>query len=117
MNNNEASSVSDVTGQAENMTGTEKKDCYPAKQEILPEKNGEATWVDDAFDDSYKEKEGSVAPMKIVWRNVVLMSLLHVGAAYGLTMVPSAKAYTLLWGGFALMDRVSLCVNILTLRT
>lgn len=96
-------SLSDATGQTENMTDTEKRDDYSSRQRKVPEENGETKWVDDVFDESYKEKEGSVPPMKIVWRNVVLMSLLHIGAVYGLTMIPSAKAFTLLWGGFALM--------------
>ncbi|MCI4376402.1 hypothetical protein PGIGA_G00187990 [Pangasianodon gigas] len=92
----------DATGQTENMTDTEKRDCSSARQRI-PEQNGEATWVDDVFDDSYKEKEGLVIPMKIVWRNVVLMALLHIGAVYGLTLVPSAKAFTLLWAWMCFM--------------
>lgn len=95
-------------GQTENMTDTEKRDCYSARQK----ENGERTWVDDAFDESYKEKEGVSSPLKIVWRNVVLMTLLHIGAVYGLTLIPSAKASTLLWGGFALL--LILCSNILT---
>ncbi|XP_017320070.1 stearoyl-CoA desaturase b [Ictalurus punctatus] len=75
------------------MTDTVKRDCYSARQK----ENGERTWVDDAFDESYKEKEGVSPPLKIVWRNVVLMTLLHIGAVYGLTLIPSAKASTLLW--------------------
>lgn len=97
------------------MTGTEKRDCYPTKQQILPEKNGETMWVDDAYDESYTDKEGPVAPMKIVWRNVVLMTLLHIGAVYGLTVVPSAKAFTLVFGGFTFMVYlIILCLSILT---
>ncbi|KAG8515234.1 Stearoyl-CoA desaturase 5 [Galemys pyrenaicus] len=34
----------------------------------------------------------------IVWRNVVLMSLLHLGAVYSLVLIPRAKPLTLLWG-------------------
>ncbi|XP_011840834.1 PREDICTED: stearoyl-CoA desaturase 5 [Mandrillus leucophaeus] len=34
----------------------------------------------------------------IVWRNVVLMSLLHLGAVYSLVLIPKAKPLTLLWG-------------------
>lgn len=81
-----------------NMTGTEKTDCYTDRQR-KPEKD-ETTWVDDAFDESYTEKDSSVPPAKIVWRNVVLMTILHVGAVYGLTLVPSAKPLTLLFGKF-----------------
>ncbi|XP_036877098.1 stearoyl-CoA desaturase 5 [Manis javanica] len=33
----------------------------------------------------------------IVWRNVVLMSLLHLGAVYSLVLIPKAKPLTLLW--------------------
>lgn len=36
----------------------------------------------------------------IVWRNVVLMSLLHLGAVYSLVLIPKAKPLTLLWGKF-----------------
>lgn len=36
----------------------------------------------------------------IVWRNVVLMSLLHLGAVYSLALIPTAKPLTLLWGKF-----------------
>lgn len=75
------------------MTDTEKRACYSARQK----ENGEITWVDDAFDESYKEKEGVAPPLKIVWRNVALMTLLHIGAVYGLTLIPSAKASTLFW--------------------
>lgn len=34
----------------------------------------------------------------IVWRNVVLMSLLHLAAVYSLVLIPRAKPLTLLWG-------------------
>lgn len=33
----------------------------------------------------------------IVWRNVFLMSLLHLGALYSLLLIPKAKPLTLLW--------------------
>uniref|UniRef100_W5KA55 stearoyl-CoA 9-desaturase n=2 Tax=Astyanax mexicanus TaxID=7994 RepID=W5KA55_ASTMX len=55
------------------------------------------TMVDDEFDDCYKEKAGPKPPMRIVWRNVVLMALLHIGALYGILLVPSASPLTLLW--------------------
>lgn len=59
---------------------------------VLPEAERE-----DVFDHSYKEKEGPKPPSSIVWRNVVLMSLLHIGAAYGVLLIPSASPLTLLW--------------------
>ncbi|KAF7705757.1 acyl-CoA desaturase 1-like [Silurus meridionalis] len=39
-------------------------------------------------------------PMVFVWRNVVLMSVLHASAVYALFLIPSASAYTLLWTVF-----------------
>ncbi|XP_028287787.1 acyl-CoA desaturase [Parambassis ranga] len=52
---------------------------------------------DDAFDNTYKEKDGPKPPRIIVWRNVILMTLLHIGALYGVYLIPSASAATLLW--------------------
>lgn len=44
-------------------------------------------------------QEGSAGPgQAIVWRNVVLMGLLHLGAVYALSLVPRAHILTLLWG-------------------
>ncbi|XP_072523053.1 acyl-CoA desaturase [Salminus brasiliensis] len=64
----------------------------------MSEKNPiESTMVEDVFDESYKEKEGPKPPVAIVWRNVVLMSLLHLGALYGVFLIPSASVLTLLW--------------------
>ncbi|KAB5555915.1 hypothetical protein PHYPO_G00039620 [Pangasianodon hypophthalmus] len=40
------------------------------------------------------------APVVVVWRNVVLMSMLHTAALYALVLIPSASAYTLLWTVF-----------------
>ncbi|KAM9462691.1 acyl-CoA desaturase 1-like [Clarias gariepinus] len=36
-------------------------------------------------------------PRVVVWRNVVLMSVLHAAAVYSLLLIPSASPYTLLW--------------------
>nr|XP_033818476.1 stearoyl-CoA desaturase 5 [Geotrypetes seraphini] len=33
----------------------------------------------------------------IVWRNVILMALLHLGAVYSLVLIPTAQLLTLLW--------------------
>lgn len=54
--------------------------------------------TDDIFDTTYTEKEGPKPPRRIVWRNIILMSMLHVGAVYGLWFIPSAKPATLVWG-------------------
>lgn len=53
--------------------------------------------TDDIFDTTYTEKEGPKPPWKIVWRNVILMSMLHFGALYGLWFVPLAKPATIVW--------------------
>lgn len=37
-------------------------------------------------------------PMKIVWRNVLWMIALHIGALYGLYLLPWVKGQTILWG-------------------
>lgn len=36
-------------------------------------------------------------PMKIVWRNVLLMTILHLAALYSLSLIPVAHVYTLIW--------------------
>ena len=36
-------------------------------------------------------------PMKIVWRNVILMGMLHLASVYALTLIFKAKLLTLLW--------------------
>lgn len=51
----------------------------------------------DTFDHTYKEKEGPKPPRTIVWRNVFMMTLLHIGAAYSVFLIPSASFMTLLW--------------------
>ncbi|CAL1577355.1 unnamed protein product [Knipowitschia caucasica] len=49
------------------------------------------------LDTELKAKEGRGAKMQLVWRNIVLMCLLHVGAVYGFTLITSARALTLVW--------------------
>lgn len=81
------------------MTETETRSHRAGKQH-----NGdaaaEASTVEDVFDDTYKEREGPKPPMRLVWRNITLMSLLHVGALYGLTLIPSALTLTLVWSKY-----------------
>ncbi|XP_025322683.1 stearoyl-CoA desaturase [Vulpes vulpes] len=53
---------------------------------------------DDIYDPTYKDPEGRPKPkVEYVWRNIILMSLLHVGALYGITLIPTCKTYTWLW--------------------
>ncbi|XP_075697691.1 stearoyl-CoA desaturase isoform X2 [Rhinoderma darwinii] len=58
---------------------------------------------DDIFDTTYCEKEGPKPPRKIVWRNVILMTLLHAGAIYGFWYIPLAKPATLAWSVLCFM--------------
>ncbi|XP_027786191.2 acyl-CoA desaturase 1 [Marmota flaviventris] len=51
---------------------------------------------DDIYDPSYQDAEGPRPELEYVWRNIILMSLLHLGALYGITLVPTCKFYTLL---------------------
>lgn len=59
---------------------------------VLPEAPRE-----DVFDHTYREKEGPKPAMIIVWKNVLLMTLLHIGALYGVLLISSASHLTLLW--------------------
>ncbi|XP_063290980.1 stearoyl-CoA desaturase [Pelobates fuscus] len=65
---------------------------------IKPEETDQDKVITDViFDNTYAEKPGPKPPMEIVWRNVILMSLLHVGAVYGIFLVPAASLPTLAW--------------------
>uniref|UniRef100_A0A8I5TGK8 Uncharacterized protein n=1 Tax=Pongo abelii TaxID=9601 RepID=A0A8I5TGK8_PONAB len=55
---------------------------------------------DDIYDPTYKDKEGPSPKVEYVWRNITLMSLLHLGALYRITLIPTCKFYTWLWGVF-----------------
>ena len=78
------------------MTETDTRNHNPSKQQ-----NGDAatelSTVEDVFDDTYREKEGPKPPRRLVWRNIILMLLLHSGALYGLMLIPSASVLTLAW--------------------
>lgn len=53
---------------------------------------------DDIFDETYREKSGPKPANIYVWRNIILMSVLHAAALYSLCIIPAAKFATLLWG-------------------
>ncbi|CAL8391063.1 unnamed protein product [Arctogadus glacialis] len=78
------------------MTETDTRNHNPSKQQ-----NGDAatelSTVEDVFDDTYREKEGPKPPRRLVWRNIILMLVLHSGALYGLMLTPSASVLTLAW--------------------
>ncbi|XP_055447576.1 acyl-CoA desaturase 3 [Psammomys obesus] len=55
---------------------------------------------EDIHDPSYQDEEGPPPKLEYVWRNIILMALLHLGALYGITLLPSCRLYTLLWAHF-----------------
>lgn len=55
--------------------------------------------IEDSEDGGGQKRPGAREQRQnIVWRNVVLMSLLHLAAVYSLVLIPKAKPLTLLWG-------------------
>ncbi|XP_026117312.1 acyl-CoA desaturase [Carassius auratus] len=77
--------------------------CIANKEIITSKKEMAETTTEDVYDDAYEEKPGPSPPVKIVWRNVILMSLLHLGALYGLMILPSVSSLTLIWTGVCFM--------------
>ncbi|XP_067393521.1 stearoyl-CoA desaturase isoform X2 [Emydura macquarii macquarii] len=73
-------------------TGMEK--ALPNNEDL----GGDRGMTDDIFDKSYSEKEGPKPAKRYVWRNIVLMSLLHLGGLYGVWLIPASKSVTLAWG-------------------
>ncbi len=70
----------------------EKKQHKSSNANVIPEATRE-----DVFDHTYKEKEGPKPARIIVWKNVILMTLLHIAAVYGIFLIPTAAPLTLLW--------------------
>ncbi|KAI4530583.1 hypothetical protein MJG53_018666 [Ovis ammon polii x Ovis aries] len=68
----------------------EKTPLY-LEEDIRPEMR------DDIYDPTYQDKEGPKPKLEYVWRNIILMGLLHLGALYGITLIPTCKIYTFLW--------------------
>lgn len=81
------------------MTETDNRN-QPAARQQNSGAMVEASTVEDVFDDTYREKDGPKPARRLVWRNIVLMSLLHVGALYGLVLLPCASALTLVWSEY-----------------
>ncbi|XP_029425467.1 acyl-CoA desaturase isoform X2 [Nannospalax galili] len=52
---------------------------------------------EDIHDPTYQDAEGPPPKLEYVWRNIILMALLHMGALYGITLIPSCKLYTCLF--------------------
>lgn len=66
--------------------------------------NGDArtdsSTVDDAIDFTYKEKPWK-PPTVLRWSKIIAFSLLHLGALYGLILIPSASPSTLAWSEYS----------------
>lgn len=80
---------------AATMTETEaleKKQHRSKNGDVRPEATRE-----DEFDHTYREKEGPKPAKIIVWKNIILMTVLHFSALYAIFLIPSASAATLLW--------------------
>ncbi|KAM7330255.1 hypothetical protein ACRRTK_011868 [Alexandromys fortis] len=60
---------------------------------------------EDLHDPSYQDEEGPPPKLQYVWRNIILMVLLHLGALYGITLIPSCKVYTCLFDEAGLPGR------------
>ncbi|XP_056291626.1 stearoyl-CoA desaturase b [Pseudoliparis swirei] len=78
------------------MTETETRTRHDGTQQIRGAV-AETSTVEDVFDDTYKEQAGPKPPRMLVWRNIILMSSLHVAALYGLVLLPSVSVATLAW--------------------
>ncbi|KAI5100032.1 stearoyl-CoA desaturase 5, partial [Silurus meridionalis] len=50
-----------------------------------------------------REMSGGASRQHIVWRNVLLMGLLHAGALYSVFLVPSAHPFTWMWSYICFM--------------
>ncbi|KAF7465916.1 stearoyl-CoA desaturase 5 isoform X2 [Marmota monax] len=83
-----------MPGQA---TDAGKVSFCDAKEEIRAELEGLA------FCDRQERPGAREQRLNIVWRNVVLMSLLHLGAVYSLVLIPKAMPLTLLWAYFCFL--------------
>ena len=89
--------------------GREKVKTVPLhlEEDIRPEMK------EDIYDPTYQDEEGPPPKLEYVWRNIILMALLHVGALYGITLVPSCKLYTCLFGKYLSLFWVSECLQFL----
>ncbi|XP_061793743.1 stearoyl-CoA desaturase b isoform X1 [Nerophis lumbriciformis] len=75
----------------------------PGQQQNAGPAAEESRTAEDVFDDTSAEKVGPKPPMRLVWRNILLMILLHAGALYGFTLIPAAATLTLAWTGVCFM--------------
>ncbi|XP_023868903.1 stearoyl-CoA desaturase 5-like [Salvelinus sp. IW2-2015] len=62
-----------------------------------PRGHEERNAVMEARSRARDEKADGWRPNEIVWRNVILMALLHIGAVYSLLVIPRAKPLTWVW--------------------
>jgi len=82
----------------------------PRNIDVLPTNPVEDEIADEIepviTEDTHPQKR---PPMQIVWRNIVYMSLLHLGAIYGMFLLPWAQPLTWLWSKLYCL---SYCINI-----
>lgn len=93
------------------MTETDNRSVRAARQQDGGAM-ADASTVEDVFDDTYREKDGPKPPRRMVWRNIILMSLLHAGALYGLVLLPSASGLTLVWSEYLLHAEAGFAAQI-----
>ena len=93
--------------------GREKLKTVPLylEEDIRPEMK------EDIYDPSYQDEEGPPPKLQYVWRNIILMALLHLGALYGITLIPSCKVYTWLFGEQLPLSRASVLVSPFLMRS
>ncbi|KAL8206381.1 UNVERIFIED_CONTAM: hypothetical protein K2H54_001326 [Gekko kuhli] len=78
------------------MDGEEEMPSCNGREGKMPSCNGRGEAFPGTVAARGKGKVGQ--PQEIVWRNVILMTLLHVGAVYSLVLIPKSHLFTLIWG-------------------
>lgn len=70
-------------------------------EELPSTEEGDALGLDQVPSVAIQQTlEQKPTPLKIVWKNVVIQILLHIGAIYGLTRIPSSHPLTWLWSKY-----------------
>lgn len=67
---------------------------------VVEEPMGPKDWSEMAMEAPCRagdEKADRWRSLGIVWRNVILMALLHIGAVYSILVIPRAKPLTWVW--------------------
>lgn len=78
---------------------------------VVEEPMGPKDWREMAMEAPCRagdEKADRWRSLGIVWRNVILMALLHIGAVYSLLVIPRAKPLTWVWCKYYLPETKTL---------